>query len=65
MHSVIEILIDDRERSEVIRQALATIKGITVKIQRLQVGDFQVDGRFLFERKTLPDFAVSEVFGTC
>jgi DNA excision repair protein ERCC-4 len=63
LNSVIEILIDDRERSEVIRQALDTIKGITVKIQRLQVGDFQVDGRFLFERKTLSDFAVSVIDG--
>jgi ERCC4-type nuclease len=60
---VIEILIDDRERSEAIRQALEITKGITVKIQRLEVGDFQVDGRFLFERKTISDFAVSVIDG--
>jgi DNA excision repair protein ERCC-4 len=59
----IEIIVDDRERSEAIRQALDTIKCITVKIQRLAVGDFQVGGRFLFERKTLSDFAVSVIDG--
>ena len=59
----INIIIDDRERSQTIHQALIAMEGVSCERQRLAIGDFQVDGRFLFERKTLPDFAVSVIDG--
>jgi len=59
----INIIIDDRERSQTIHQALIAMEGVSCERQRLAIGDFQVDGRFLFERKTLPDFAVSIIDG--
>ena len=59
MKETLAILIDDRERSQTIRQALAAMSGVTSRLQRLAIGDYQVDGRLLFERKTLHDFAVS------
>jgi ERCC4-type nuclease len=49
----INIIIDDRERSQTIHQALIAMEGVSCERQRLAIGDFQVDGRFLFERKTL------------
>lgn len=60
---VINISIDDRERSRQVRQSLAAMDGVAIEIRRLAVGDFQVDGRFLFERKTLQDFAISVIDG--
>jgi len=59
----INIIIDDRERSQTIHQALIAMEGVSCERRRLAIGDFQVDGRFLFERKTLPDFAVSIIDG--
>ena len=63
MKPTINILIDDRERSQPIRQALTAMEGVTCEVQRLAMGDFQVDGRLVFERKTLPDFALSVIDG--
>ena len=63
MKPTINIIIDDRERSQTIHQALIAMEGVSCERQRLAIGDFQVDGRFLFERKTLPDFAVSVIDG--
>ena len=59
----INIVIDDRERSQPIRQALTAMEGVAYEVQRLTMGDFQVDGRLVFERKTLPDFALSVIDG--
>lgn len=59
----INIIIDDRERSSRVFQALATTNNVTVVIQRLPLGDYQVDERLLVERKTLHDFAVSVIDG--
>ena len=63
LKETLEILIDDREQSETIRQVLTAMEGITFRVQRLTMGDYQVDGRLLFERKTLHDFAVSIIDG--
>ena len=63
MKETLAILIDDRERSQTIRQSLAAMPGVTSRLQRLAIGDYQVDGRLLFERKTLHDFAVSVTDG--
>jgi ERCC4-type nuclease len=39
------------------------MESVTCEVKRLTMGDFQVDGRLLFERKTLPDFALSVIDG--
>jgi len=58
----INIVIDDRERSQPIRQALSAMEDVSWSVERLAMGDFQVDG-LVFERKTLPDFALSVIDG--
>jgi len=59
----IHIIADDREqKSEVIR-SLLEIENIAVRIQRLAIGDYQVDSRVIVERKTLKDFAISIIDG--
>jgi ERCC4-type nuclease len=50
---------DDRERCCPVIPLLEKMKGVQVRVRRLAVGDYQVDDRLLFERKTLPDFALS------
>lgn len=59
----IPVIIDDREYSGAIPGALHDSELFNVSIARLKSGDYQVDNRFLFERKTLPDFAASVISG--
>ena len=59
MTPLITILIDDRERAGPVPDALARAGVFDLRIGRLALGDYLVDGRFLFERKTLPDLALS------
>lgn len=59
----IKITIDDRERSDDVSEALAQMTNVTVLTRRLPLGDYEVDGRLLVERKTLPDLAVSVIDG--
>ncbi len=63
MERTINILMDDRERSGVVFEHLAAMDRISINIRRLPVGDFQIDDRLLFERKTLKDFSVSVIDG--
>lgn len=63
MKPPVNILMDDRERSAALFQALTAMEGVAVNVRRLALGDYQVDGRLLFERKTLPDFALSVIDG--
>ena len=64
MHpQAINIAIDDRERSDDVSATLAKMANVTVQTRRLPLGDYEVDGRLLVERKTLPDFAVSVIDG--
>ena len=63
MKHPINILMDDRERSSAVYSELAAMEGVSVDILRLSVGDYQADGRLLYERKTLHDFAVSVIDG--
>lgn len=56
------IIVDDRE-PESVTAALKVQPDCHVSIQRLSLGDYQVDDRLLFERKTLPDFAASVMDG--
>lgn len=56
------VIVDDREPQSVIT-ALAAHPDCHVSIQRLSLGDYLVDDRLLFERKTLPDFVSSVMDG--
>jgi DNA excision repair protein ERCC-4 len=57
--SSIQIIADDRESQSTVIEALKRQKGAEVMVRRLALGDYLLDERLLFERKTLRDFAVS------
>jgi len=59
----IPVTVDDRERHGGVPDALARMEAFDIHIERLPVGDYRVDGRFLFERKTLSDFVSSLISG--
>lgn len=59
----ISVIADDRERDSGVIKALQEYNEVNIQIDRLRTGDFIVDGRLLFERKTLPDLAYSLVQG--
>lgn len=50
------VIADYRERNSGIIEALRTADKVIVQIQTLESGDYLVDNRLLFERKTLSDF---------
>jgi len=54
-----QILVDDRERSAGVAEALWRRPGVSIAVCRLQTGDYQVDDTLIVERKTLADFALS------
>ncbi|MBL0713136.1 MAG: hypothetical protein JJV98_05495 [Desulfosarcina sp.] len=51
MKHSIHILMDDREQSGTVFKALAAMDDVSVQIRRLALGDYQIDGRILVERK--------------
>ena len=57
--SSIQIIADDRESQSPVIEALRRQNGTEVTVRRLALGDYLLDERLLFERKTLRDFAVS------
>jgi ERCC4-type nuclease len=57
--SSIQIIADDRESQAPVIDALRRQEGTEVTVRRLALGDYLLDERLLFERKTLLDFAVS------
>ena len=59
----VTVIADDRERKSKVISSLMDMKGVTVATKRLSIGDYQVDNRLLFERKTLHDFAISIIDG--
>lgn len=59
MGQVIAIVADDRELHGGVIQALAATQGVEVVTARLPLGDYLVDGKLLFERKTLSDLVES------
>jgi len=61
--SRIRVIADDRERSSEIITAFSRIKNVSLSVKRLSVGDYLVDNRLMFERKTLNDLAVSIIDG--
>jgi ERCC4-type nuclease len=59
----ITVIADDRESKSEVIQFLSEMKNVSVGIKRLSLGDYLVDNRLVFERKTLNDFARSIVDG--
>ena len=60
---VVRICADDRERPSGVIEALAATPGVSVEFAHLESGDYQVDERLVFERKTAADFAASLLDG--
>ena len=54
-HETLAIEVDDRESASPVLTALRECADFRVTVMRLPLGDYLVDNRFLFERKTLPD----------
>jgi len=59
----ISVIVDDRECRGAVLPALHADDRFSVQIERLGCGDYRVDERFLFERKSLPDLVQSIVSG--
>jgi len=59
----INIIADDRECKSEVVESLMQIEDVEVSIQRLSLGDYQIDNRLIVERKTLKDFVVSIIDG--
>jgi ERCC4-type nuclease len=59
----ISVIVDDRESKSEVIQFLSKMKNVSVDIKRLSLGDYLVDKRLIFERKTLNDFALSIIDG--
>jgi len=55
----IQVIADDRESQSQVIDALKSHEGVEVTVRRLDLGDYLLDGRLLFERKTLIDLAAS------
>lgn len=55
----ITIVADDREQKSRVVKILQESERFTLRMSRLPSGDYCVDNRFLFERKTLADLVVS------
>lgn len=55
----IRIIADDRERHCPVIDAFQKDKGVEILFRRLSIGDYEIDGRLLVERKTLLDFVSS------
>ena len=62
-YQTVEIVADDRERPSGMVAELEKAGQAIVKIERLSVGDYCVDGAVLIERKTALDFAQSLMEG--
>lgn len=56
---MLRIEVDDRESGSPVLPALRECADFHVTVARLPLGDYRVDGRFLFERKTLTDLVAA------
>lgn len=59
----IPIQVDDRESQGLVLRTLRQCADFEVTVTRLPLGDYRVDGRFLFERKTMPDLVAAIIGG--
>ena len=55
----VRIRVDDRERRSALLKVLQDNENVDVCIERLPVGDYEVEGQLLVERKTLVDLVAS------
>lgn len=55
----VPLVVDDRERCVELLAALNRSDALDIEVRRLGAGDYLVDGRILFERKTMPDLVGS------
>ena len=55
----VDVIADDRERAGGAIRALRSMDGVSVRVERMALGDYLVDRRLLFERKTIQDLVVS------
>ncbi len=56
---VTRIVVDHRERSSGVPELLAAHDRVDLSFAELAIGDYVVDDRVIFERKTIDDFAKS------
>jgi ERCC4-type nuclease len=61
--STILIHVDDRESRCPVVELLRQSPDFEVTVTRLKLGDYRLDGRFLFERKTMPDLVAAIIDG--
>lgn len=59
MASPIEIIADDREQAAPVIEHLQSIANVVVTVTRLRLGDYLVDQKLLFERKSQVDLPAS------
>lgn len=59
----IPIQVDHRESASAVLPVLRDCPDVHVMMAHLPLGDYLVDGRFLFERKTMPDLVISIISG--
>lgn len=59
----VDVQVDDRESAGPVVDLLNQSVDFDVAVTRLKLGDYLVDGKFLFERKTLPDLVISIISG--
>ena len=57
--SPIHVTADDREADAGVIEALESFEEVELAVERMPLGDYEVDGKLLFERKTLPDLTIS------
>ncbi len=53
------ITADDRERNSGVIECFEKLSDVELEVKRIAVGDYIANGKFVFERKTLRDFAIS------
>ncbi|MCL4181674.1 MAG: nuclease [Verrucomicrobia bacterium] len=61
--SVVRVVADDRESRSSVCERLAARLDVRLEVGRLEVGDYEVEGEWRFERKTVADFGASLLDG--
>jgi ERCC4-type nuclease len=59
MPQEVSVVMDDREMRSGIMDVFRGVEGVSIRVQRLALGDYVVDSHLLVERKTLHDLTVS------
>jgi ERCC4-type nuclease len=54
-----DVIVDDREANSEVVRALHEMERVAIAVRRLPLGDYQIEGKLLVERKTLADLAGS------